>query len=118
MPLIVLLFTSYYCVSLSFRVMMFCLLFLALFLGYHGFCETPPAEEIDRTLVETVTKEDQRAWINIECAAGASAADISRRLNHILGAEAFFALTSTFLVQRRTQVCDRRRSGRPQSATN
>ena len=40
-------------------------------------------------LLASVTLHDQKAWIVIECLAGASSSDIARRLNVILGPQAF-----------------------------
>lgn len=65
---------------------------------------TTPRSDINNDLVASVTLTEQRAYIKIECAGGSSAADISRRLNTILGSNAFSE-------SRVRQLCQEFRSG-------
>ena len=70
-----------------------------------------------------VTREEQRAYIKIECAGGASPAEVVRRLNRILGTER--ALSESWIMRlcrefnngRRTGIECLQRSGRPRTAT-
>lgn len=74
-------------------------------------------------LLASVTRDEQRAWIKIECVAGTPPADIARRLNAILGDQAFSERHIMRLCQEFTQgmrlesVCQPP-PGRPRTATS
>ncbi len=49
----------------------------------------PPRTDPDNQLLASVTTDEQRAWIKIECVAGTAPSQIASRLNTILGRQAF-----------------------------
>ena len=97
-----------------------CFLFLLLWLGsfQNHVCQTPPPQ-----LVQSVTPEEQRAYIKIETIRGTPTADIHRALVNALGGQAYSdrrvrELSQEFRELRRTETSDKPRSGRPVTATS
>jgi len=74
-------------------------------------------------LVALVTREEQRAYVKIECAGGATPTEIVGRLNRILGTRALseswiMELCREFNSGRRTETACLPRPGRPRTATS
>lgn len=90
---------------------------ISLFSG--GVKSTTPRTQ----LLASVTRDEQRAWIKIECVAGTAPAQIARRLNSILGEQAFserqiYRLCEEFNQGNRIESVCQWSGGRPQTATN
>lgn len=84
--------------------------------------QTPRSDD-NRSLLESVTSNEQRAWIKIECVAGTAPAEIARRLNAILGEQAYSErhvrrLCQEFTVQGRCEAAKQPPPGRPRCATS
>lgn len=84
---------------------------------------TPINASTENTLLASVTKDEQRAWIKVECIAGTAPGEIARRLNAILGSQAFAESTvyqycREFRSGERVESVCQRSQGRPRTATS
>lgn len=98
---------------------------LYLFLIVWNFWEikSQPGTPNTCSLLQSVTLEEQRAWIKIECLRQTPPAEIARQLRSCLGGQAFserhiYRLCQEFTAGDRVETCQATRDGRPPTATS
>ena len=97
--------------------------FVLLFLVHGSICPSTPRSTGYPNITATITFDEQRAWIHLECATNAQPTEIYNRLCERVGSNAFsrsyvLQLIREFRDGRRTESCIAPRYGRPQTATN
>jgi transposase len=92
-------------------------------LCYVGFIGCPTDSSNLEQLLESVTLDEQRAWIKIQVLRGCPASQIYSNLTECLGSITFsrshvYDLVHQFREGLRVESCHRPREGRPRTATN
>ena len=95
-----------------------------LFLLVLNFWEmkTQPCTPNTSSLLQSVTLEEQRAWIKIECLRQIPPAEVARQLRSCLGEQAFserhiYHLCQEFTAKDRVETCQATRDGRSPTST-